>query len=297
MNNRESANLPIVVGDVLRLTGDILLHGLALLPPAVLFVALWRTGVTWVRLLALPAAYAALTLSFPLAVMAIGLVIPKVRPGRYCLRKREALPWIAAESLILALHRSPLRGYLEDFSIPRYLFYRLMGAKIDRTLFVGGEARILDPWALEAGRNVVIGAFAKVAGHVIQGDRLIIRPVRIGDGATVGGNASVFAGVKIGEGAVVGACSYVGVGTHIPPYEVWSGVPAKKCGEVNCRRRGREVSAGAIAATHGISEDEEVRRHIPLLQPRAEAGNAAVEATSENTATPTQASAFLEIKQ
>lgn len=52
-----------------------------------------------------------------------------------------------------------------------------------------------------------------------------VRPVVIGDGVWIGLRSIIFPGVKIGEGSVVSAGSVVR--THVPPYSVAAGNPAR----------------------------------------------------------------------
>jgi acetyltransferase-like isoleucine patch superfamily enzyme len=52
-----------------------------------------------------------------------------------------------------------------------------------------------------------------------------VRPVVIGDGVWIGMHCIIFPGVKIGEGSIVSAGSIVR--THVPPYSVVAGNPAR----------------------------------------------------------------------
>lgn len=236
MTKHAPSQVPMLIGDVLRVVVDIVVHSLALLAAVIVFLSLWDLGSLWARLLAFPAAYATLAVSFPLIVMAIGLVfVRRITPGTYNIRKREAVRWIVGVSLMLMVRRSFLRGYLEDFNPQRYLFYRLMGARIDRTFFLGEKATISDPWVLKVGSNVVIGAFSVILGHTVEGDELIVKPVVIRDGATVGMRSVILPGVEIGANAVVGAGALVTKDTVIAAGEIWGGVPARKIGVVQER--------------------------------------------------------------
>jgi acetyltransferase-like isoleucine patch superfamily enzyme len=52
-----------------------------------------------------------------------------------------------------------------------------------------------------------------------------VRPVIIRDGVWIGKHCIIFPGVKIGEGSVISAGSVVR--THVPPYSVVAGNPAR----------------------------------------------------------------------
>lgn len=224
---------PMILVDVLKFAVDLGVYCLAALGAGGAFLALWGLDAFWWRLVAFPAAYVGFVLGFYVAVL--GLVIlflRKITPGTYNLRDRAALRWIVADSLMRFVERSFLRGYLKEFALQRYLFYRMMGAKIDRSFLVGWDVRILDPWALEVGRNALIGSFAVISGHSVEGDTVEIARVRIGERAVVGMRAVIMPGVEVGNGAIVGAGALVTKHTRIPAGEIWAGVPARKIGVV-----------------------------------------------------------------
>jgi len=224
-------DLRVVGGDVFRLAADVLLHCLILAPAAGLFVWLWASGSFWLRLIAIPGAWAAATIVSPVVFALAGLImVRKVQEGEVDINSSEALPWIVGQSLLLIVQRSPFGRYIKDFCLPRHVFYRALGAETHWTMFLGGGASMLDPWALEVGRNVTIGACSLVSGHTIEGDKLSVKKVRIGDGATIGMLSVILPGVSIGEGAIVGAGAVVT--KDVPPFEKWAGVPAVKIGVV-----------------------------------------------------------------
>lgn len=64
--------------------------------------------------------------------------------------------------------------------------------------------------------------------HYAQGGYLVIAPVRIGVGATIGLRAVLMGGVIVGEKAKVLAGSFVLPNTCIPAGETWAGIPAMR---------------------------------------------------------------------
>ncbi len=99
-----------------------------------------------------------------------------------------------------------------------------------------GPQSYFDCRDMEFGEYVGWGPGAKVLGSehtgepanvpIIQTD-LVIKPVRVGDGADIGVNAVLLPGVSVGEGAIIGAGAVVPRDTMVPPYAIYAGVPAK----------------------------------------------------------------------
>jgi len=97
-----------------------------------------------------------------------------------------------------------------------------------------GPQSYFDCRDMELGEYVGWGPGAKVLGSehtgepanvpIIQTD-LVIKPVRVGNGADIGVNAVLLPGVSVGEGAIVGAGAVVT--KDVAPYAVVAGVPAK----------------------------------------------------------------------
>jgi acetyltransferase-like isoleucine patch superfamily enzyme len=99
-----------------------------------------------------------------------------------------------------------------------------------------GPQSYFDCRDMELGEYVGWGPGAKVLGSehtgepvdvpIIQTD-LVIRPVRVGNGADIGVNAVLLPGVTVGEGAIIGAGAVVTGDTEVPAYAIYAGVPAK----------------------------------------------------------------------
>jgi non-ribosomal peptide synthetase-like protein len=107
------------------------------------------------------------------------------------------------------------------------LYYRLMGMRIGRGVTLNSTA-IADPSLIELGDNATIGGSANILAHYAQGGYLVIAPVKIGAGATIGMRAIIMGGVEVGEKAKVLANSFVLPNTRIPAGESWAGIPAQR---------------------------------------------------------------------
>lgn len=107
-------------------------------------------------------------------------------------------------------------------------FYLALGTRLGKNTYSQGI--IHDPPFVEIGDNSVVGQYALVVPHVIEGRKLAHYPIRIGNSVTVGAHAVVLADVIIGDHAIVATGAIVTKGTRIGPGEVWGGVPARMLG-------------------------------------------------------------------
>ncbi len=223
-----------LLADIVRFLVELFAYCFALVPAGMLFVWFWGLGTKVWHVLAFPAAFVGLVAGFYVAIFILRILfLRRIQEGEYSLKSRRALHWILADSLMHLFERSPLRGFVKEFAFQRYLFYRFMGARVDRTFIIGWDAKIVDPWLVEIGRNVLIGGFVVISGHAVEGGVVTLRKVRIHDRATIGMRAILMPGVTVGEGAIVGAGALVTKGTRIPAGEIWAGIPAHKIGEVH----------------------------------------------------------------
>lgn len=104
------------------------------------------------------------------------------------------------------------------------VLYQALGARLGANTYSSGI--ILDPRFVEIGSDCIVGQFALIVPHVIEGSRLAHYPVRIGNNVTIGAHAVVLSDVTIGDDAIVATGAVVKKGTRIGPGEVWGGVPA-----------------------------------------------------------------------
>jgi acetyltransferase-like isoleucine patch superfamily enzyme len=108
------------------------------------------------------------------------------------------------------------------------LVYLGLGAKLGDNTYSSGI--ILDAQFVEIGRNSIVGQYALLVPHVIEGKKLAHYPIVMGNNVTIGAGATVLSGVTIGDGAIVSTGAVVTKGSNIGPGEIWGGVPAKRIG-------------------------------------------------------------------
>lgn len=148
----------------------------------------------------------------------------RLKPWRGPYYSLEAVRWYIHNGMVYIMRYT----FLELFtpSPIAVLFYQMMGMKIGKGSVINTTG-ISDPSLITIGERVTLGGSATLVAHYGQAGFLVLAPLEIGDGTTIGLKASVMGGVKIGKNAMVMAHSVVLPKTVIPDGETWGGVPAR----------------------------------------------------------------------
>ncbi len=125
------------------------------------------------------------------------------RGNWYSLR---VIPWFYHNALVMLARYSVLK-YFQSTPVINW-FYRRMGMKIGKGCIINSE-KIQDPCLIELGDFVTIGGSASIFCHYGQAGYLVIAPVKIGKGTTIGLKASIMGDVWIGENVLIDAHSVV----------------------------------------------------------------------------------------
>jgi acetyltransferase-like isoleucine patch superfamily enzyme len=223
-----------IVGPLPFMLLAILVAGLALGMGVFVFERVFNPLLTplnsWLRYpltgLALAASYFTYGLSLLVIAPALNFLLGgRLGPYRGSAVSLAAMRWYVHCTMTLIVRYSFL-----EFVTPSafaQLFYWLMGMKIGRNVTINSTA-IADPSLIEIEDDATIGGSASVLAHYAQGGYLVIAPVRIGAGATIGLRAVIMGGVEVGAKAKVLASSFVLPNTKIPPGETWAGIPAQR---------------------------------------------------------------------
>lgn len=153
------------------------------------------------------------------------ILVGKLKPWRGPYHSFESLKWFVHNGLTYLVRFTFL-----EFVTPSplaLLFYRMMGMKIGKGSIIN-STWLSDPSLIRMGEKVTIGGSVTIVAHYGQGGLLVIAPVNIGSGCTIGLKASIMGGSEIGENAKILPHSVVLPKTVIPAGETWGGVPAQK---------------------------------------------------------------------
>ncbi|MER6085539.1 Pls/PosA family non-ribosomal peptide synthetase [Streptomyces sp. NPDC001833] len=149
------------------------------------------------------------------------LLLRGLKPGTYPRGGSVHLRLWAAERLAESAGATTLTGsWLERYA-------RALGAKIGPEV----DLHSLPPVTglLRIGRGAAVESEVDLSGSWLDGDRLVIGPVRIGAHAAVGTRSMLFPGARVGKRAEVAPGS--AVTGQIPTGQRWAGAPAVKLGK------------------------------------------------------------------
>ena len=125
----------------------------------------------------------------------------RVKPFRGNYFSISSIPWYFHNAFIYVVRYT----FLEFFTPTplNILFYKMMGMKIGKHSHIN-TTNISDAALIEIGDRVTIGGSATIFAHYASKGYLVVEPVKIHNGATVGIKATIMGDVEIGEGVMVG---------------------------------------------------------------------------------------------
>lgn len=182
------------------------------------FIQVFNQGAFWYHYLALPLALGS---SFICFIVILVLVVPLfnwpirgfVRPHRGSAFSLENIAWMYHNALTFLVRYTVL-----EFITPSPLaqfFYKAMGMKIGKGVIIN-TTNISDPCLITIEDSVFIGGSAHILGHYGVKGYLVLAPVVIKKGASIGLKATIMADVIIGEKAVVKPHTAVLPKTQVP---------------------------------------------------------------------------------
>jgi hypothetical protein len=137
----------------------------------------------------------------------------RLKPFRGNYFSLSSVPWYFHNAFIYVVRYT----FLEFFTPTplNILFYKMMGMKIGKHAHIN-TTNISDAALIEIGDKVTIGGSATIFAHYASKGYLVVEPVKIKAGATVGIKATIMGDVEIGEGAMVGPHEVVMPKSRIP---------------------------------------------------------------------------------
>ena len=149
------------------------------------------------------------------------LVIGKYKPGSYPLWSNYYWRfWFMQQ-----VHKLVSTEYMAGSPLLN-TYYRLLGAKLDRNVYLGG-IELVAADLITIGANTSVNDGASLVGYEIVDGRLNIGNITIGRDCFVGSNTMLGLHTQLAARSRIGDLSYLGNGLTIPTGETWIGSPAR----------------------------------------------------------------------
>ncbi len=148
-------------------------------------------------------------------------IIGRYKPGRHAVWGWYFLRWWFVNQFLEAVPIDHMDG-----TPLLNIFYRLMGAKIGKNVFLGTDnVRTFD--LVSIGDNSSIGAEASLNGFTIENGVLHVGPVHVGKGCFIGARTVLRHGSRMEDGSSLCDLSLLPEGQTIPAGQTWIGSPGR----------------------------------------------------------------------
>lgn len=152
------------------------------------------------------------------------MVIARIKSGEIIPGSKEERDFQIYQLFFLLGFNSLIKTQMIPIPLMR-IIHLALGAKLGENSYSSGV--IHDPMFVTVGKNCILGDRSQLIPHAIEGQKLSVEPITIGDNVTIGANAIIFQNVKIGNNAIIAAGAIVPKGTIMGEDEIWGGIPAK----------------------------------------------------------------------
>lgn len=176
-------------------------------------IVAWLAVVHYVRYfwahpwfsLAMLGAPLVLVTSFLAAVGLLRCLIPPMKPGIYRIGLSKGfMAWFLTLCLGHAVRVSGLQPFFFTFYLTKYVYWRIMGAKIAYGVNSSIFANLADYPMIHIGRGSTLGAHVFLSGHTFVGDKVLLGKVVLGENVFLGFHVTVGPKTTIGSGSWIG---------------------------------------------------------------------------------------------
>ena len=97
-----------------------------------------------------------------------------------------------------------LNNFTNRIDFLKIFYYRLCGFQNPLLVIMAPNVKFLDPYLLTLGKKVFIGYGTIISGHIIQGRKLCVDFVNIGNNVRIGASCFISCGVEIQDNTMIG---------------------------------------------------------------------------------------------
>jgi len=110
--------------------------------------------------------------------------------------------------------------------LKNYIAIKVLGGKLGINVLCVGD--VMEPYLIEIGDNSIVGVKSLICPHLIEGNKLILKRIKIGKNVVIGANSIIFPGAVIEDNVIVGANSLVPKNKKLEGGWIYVGNPVKK---------------------------------------------------------------------
>src|SRR5207302_890184 len=122
------------------------------------------------------------------------------RNGSAEIFSRAYFTWLRRNLLYeIIISSTFLNNTVNRIDLVKPLYYKLAGCANPYLVIIAPGVTLLDPDRLIFGKETFIGFNSMISGHIIKGNRLVIRNVALGDHVKIGSGCIISCGVTIGD--------------------------------------------------------------------------------------------------
>lgn len=193
----------------------LIIYGYSLIPRGLIYYLL------------MPLLFIVLIGVYLLALLLLSILIYKLhsplKQGVFSIHSKEMDSWLAAQVIMRVLELFKILQI--PMIIFKGLFKKVFNTEMGDVLISSG---FVEHPLVDIGDHTIIGSYSEILGHVIEGDKIYIKKVKIGNNCTIGAQTIIMPGVKVGDGTIIGACSLVPKNKKLEEKALYMGVPVKK---------------------------------------------------------------------
>ena len=148
-----------------------------------------------------------------------------MKPGRYEAVSMVTLRWLVYSGIYTLATRLILP--MVPMTFFTNIFFRIVGCKMGKNVRLNTWV-LNDAYLLEIGNNVIIGGGTDISCHLFENNKLILKPVKIGNDTLIGAHCYISPGVVIGEKCTIGLNSFIRQDKYIPDNTVITSLAGMK---------------------------------------------------------------------
>ncbi|MHA1596536.1 MAG: acyltransferase [Candidatus Asgardarchaeia archaeon] len=147
-------------------------------------------------------------------------IVPFVPDGVYKKKSKENI-YYELRLAYFSVFKSFMAVFSHFMNFPH--IYRLFGCKVGKGTIIGTK-NLVNLERCEIGENCYLGANSLIVSHVYEGDKLILKKVKIGNNVTIGAYSIILCGVVIEDGVTIGAGTVIPKNKVVPRNTIWIGM-------------------------------------------------------------------------